>query len=63
MKNGDERLVVLNRVARSVVDGQTRQHPTHVFTYEGKPIAADAELGLEEGAASEPACRRSGCTT
>ena len=39
VKNGDERLVVLNRIARSVVDGQRGQHPTHVFTYRGKPTA------------------------
>ena len=38
VKNGDERLVVLNRVARSVVDSRRGVHPTYVFTYEGKPI-------------------------
>jgi hypothetical protein len=31
VKNGEERLVVLNRVARSVVDGMRGLHPTHVF--------------------------------
>ena len=36
-KNGDERLVVLNRIAKSVVDAQRGQHATHVFTYKGKP--------------------------
>ncbi|MFM7121731.1 MAG: tyrosine-type recombinase/integrase, partial [Gammaproteobacteria bacterium] len=39
VKNGDERLVVLNRVAQSVVDAQRGSHPTHVFTYKGKPVA------------------------
>lgn len=38
VKNGDERLVVLNRIARSVVEAQRGKHPTHVFTYRGKPI-------------------------
>lgn len=38
VKNGDERLVVPNRLARSVVDGRPGTHPTHVFTYEGHPI-------------------------
>ena len=37
VKNGDERLVVLNRVARSVVEARRGQHATHVFTYNGEP--------------------------
>ena len=32
VKNGEERLVVLNRVAKSVIDSQRGVHPTHVFT-------------------------------
>lgn len=36
VKNGDERLVVLNTVARSVVEGQRGQHPKYVFTYCGE---------------------------
>ena len=39
VKNGDERLVVLNRIASSVVAAQRGRHPTHVFAYKGKPIA------------------------
>jgi len=38
VKNGDERLVVLNRVARSVTEARRGQHPTHVFAFEGRPI-------------------------
>ena len=38
VKNGEERLVVLNRVARSVVDARRGVDPVHVFTYEGHPI-------------------------
>ena len=37
VKNGDERLIVLNRTAASVVEAQRGKHPTHVFTYRGKP--------------------------
>ena len=35
----DERLVILNRIARSVVNTQRGTHPTHVFHYRGKPIS------------------------
>jgi integrase len=38
VKNGDERLVVLNRIAKSIVEGRRGNHPIHVFTYKGKPI-------------------------
>jgi len=38
VKNGEERLVVLNSVARSVVEARRGIDPTHVFTYEGHPI-------------------------
>ncbi len=40
VKNADDRLVVLNRVARSVVAARRGQHPTHVFTFEAKPAAS-----------------------
>lgn len=39
VKNGDERLVVLNRVAKSVVDAQRGKHAEFVFTFRGKPVA------------------------
>jgi len=44
IKNGEERLVVLNRVAKSVVDSARGMHPTHVFvrtnpkTHESRPV-------------------------
>ncbi|MGA0708086.1 MAG: hypothetical protein ACO3Q7_08400, partial [Steroidobacteraceae bacterium] len=38
VKNGDERLVVLNRVAESVVASQHGGHPTHVFVHRGRPV-------------------------
>lgn len=40
VKNTDDRLVILNRVARSVVAARRGQHPTHVFTFDGKPVAS-----------------------
>jgi len=39
VKNGDERLIVLNRTAASVVEAQRGKHPTHVFTYRRKPTS------------------------
>ena len=38
VKNGDERLVVLNRVARSVVEARRGVDPLFVFTFDGHPI-------------------------
>jgi integrase len=38
VKNGDDRLVVLNRIATSVVDTQRGRHSTHVFVYARRPI-------------------------
>jgi len=36
VKNGEDRLVVLNTVARAVVNRQRERHPDHVFTYQYK---------------------------
>jgi integrase len=38
VKNGDQRLVVLNGIAKSVVDARRGTTPTHVFTYMREPI-------------------------
>jgi integrase len=38
VKNGEDRLVVLNRVAKSVVEGVRGMHPTHVFCYRDHPV-------------------------
>ena len=38
VKNGDDRLVVLNKTAFDVVKQQTGKHHSHVFTFHGKPI-------------------------
>jgi len=36
VKNGEERLVVLNRIARSIVENERGVHATQVFTYCGR---------------------------
>ena len=38
VKNGDDRLVVLNRVALSVIENVRGENPEHVFTYKGSPV-------------------------
>jgi integrase len=38
VKNGDDRLLVLNRVAMSVIEGVRGEHRDYVFTYRGKPV-------------------------
>lgn len=40
VKNGEDRLVVLNDVARSVVESCRGKHPERVFTFEGEPVAS-----------------------
>lgn len=38
VKNKDDRLVVLNRIARAVIERQRGKHSEFVFVYRGKPI-------------------------
>ena len=38
VKNGDDRLVVLNKVAKSVVESVRGSHRSHVFTFRDKPL-------------------------
>ncbi len=38
VKNGQDRLIVCNDIARSVVEAQRGIHPDHVFVYKGKAI-------------------------
>lgn len=45
VKNGDDRLVVCNDMARSVVEGERGKHPTHVFIFKGKPLARMLSTG------------------
>ena len=38
VKNREDRLVVLNQVAQSLIEKMRGQHPEYVFTYHGKPV-------------------------
>lgn len=38
VKNREDRLVVLNKIARIVVEQMRGVHPEHVFTYKGRPL-------------------------
>jgi integrase len=38
VKNGENRLVILNKIAMQVIESQRGQHPQYVFTYCGKPL-------------------------
>lgn len=38
VKNGDDRLVVLNSIALNLICNQKGKHATHVLTFNGKPI-------------------------
>ena len=44
-KNGQERIVVLNSIARRVVDEQRGKHPEFVFTYRGNPTKSILNWG------------------
>jgi len=48
VKNGDERLVVLNRVAMSVIESVRGKHKTHVFTYRSRPIKRMLNSGWQK---------------
>ena len=37
-KNGEERIVVLNGIARGVLESQRGKHPDYVLTYDGHPL-------------------------
>lgn len=39
VKNGEDRLVVLNSIARTIISNQRGQHPTWVFPYDEGPMA------------------------
>ncbi|WP_217884469.1 tyrosine-type recombinase/integrase [Thioflexithrix psekupsensis] len=38
VKNGYDRVIVLNSVAKQVIDEQRGKHPSHVFSFRGKPL-------------------------
>lgn len=61
VKNGDERLVVLNGVARSVVEARWGIDPNHVFTYARRAIRRMLTSGWLRGR-SRAGLRRFGST-
>ena len=51
VKNGDERLVILNHVAKSVIESMRGKHPDYVFTYKGKPTGTMHNSGWQKARA------------
>jgi integrase len=47
VKNGEERLVVLNRVAKSVIEEVRGSHPEFVFTYRDHPVETMNNTGWQ----------------
>ena len=50
VKNGLDRYVVLNCIARSVIESCRGEHPEFVFTRDWKPVAGDQQFRMEGGA-------------
>lgn len=48
VKNGQDRVVILNRIAKEVVERQRGNHPEFVFIYRQKPIARILNNGWKE---------------
>jgi integrase len=48
VKNGEEGLVVLNRVASSVIDSVRGEHEEYVFAYRGRSIGTMHNTGRQE---------------
>ncbi len=48
VKNGQDRVVILNRIAKEVIERQRGKHPEFVFTYRQKPIARILNNGWKE---------------
>lgn len=48
VKNQEERLVVLNRIAASVVEGLRGQHPEYVFAYRGRRMYQMNNTGWQQ---------------
>lgn len=48
VKNAEDRLVVLNRLARAVIQEMRGKHPKHVFTYKGRPVRSMYNNGWKD---------------
>ncbi len=47
VKNRQDKIVALNRVAEEIIEGRRSGHPEYVFTYRGAPPPDDEHHGLE----------------
>jgi integrase len=50
VKNGEDRLVVLNETAKAVIDACRGEHPEFVFSYRGEPVEVHEQQRVAEGA-------------
>lgn len=48
VKNGEERLIVLNSIAKSIIEEVRGIHPEYVFTYKGNPIKRILNTGWQQ---------------
>ncbi|MCZ4806722.1 site-specific integrase [Legionella pneumophila] len=48
VKNGEERLIVCNETVREVIEGERGKHPTHVFSYKGRPLSRMLSTGWRQ---------------
>jgi integrase len=48
VKNGEDRVVVLNRIARSIVDTRRGKHAKYVFDFRGHPLRCMLNRGWRE---------------
>ncbi|KTD46375.1 tyrosine-type recombinase/integrase [Legionella quateirensis] len=48
VKNGEERLIVCNETVREVIEGQRGKHPTHVFSFKGRPLSRMLSTGWRQ---------------
>ena len=63
VKNGDDRLVVLNRVALSVIEARRGIDPAYVFTFKGRPIGRMLTSGWKRARDAGRTCHMCGSTT
>ncbi|MCW8417606.1 hypothetical protein OQJ18_09820 [Fluoribacter dumoffii] len=42
---GEERLIVCNETVREVIEGERGKHPTHVFSFKGRPLSRMLSTG------------------
>ncbi|HAU3761244.1 TPA: site-specific integrase [Legionella pneumophila] len=48
VKNGEERLIVCNETVREVIEWERGKHPTHVFSFKGRPLSRMLSTGWRQ---------------